>query len=157
MYVCMYVCMHVWMYVCMPVIDLLGNFHFVSSSYFNTHPIPIPTYRHTWSLIMNGCPMGGRGEYMIISRFSQSHLLLISGAPALSLAFATENIKKSATRASRARNLLSSWASLKFTLFAAAIIQVCRLKVTVVHNPTYLTEFLKKLNNRVPVTQLNKD
>ena len=44
------------------VFDLLGKFHFVSlSSYFNTNPIPTLSYQHTsGSLIVNGCPRGGR-------------------------------------------------------------------------------------------------
>ena len=38
------------------VFDLLGKFHFVSlSSYFNTNPIPTPSYQQTSrSLIVNG-------------------------------------------------------------------------------------------------------
>ena len=94
---------------------------------------------------------------MIISRFSQSPSLLISAASALSLAFAAEN-KKKLPLAPRGRETfeLDLWASLKFNLFVPAIIQVCRLKVTVVHNPTYLTEFLKKPGiTRCP--QLNRD
>ena len=139
----------------MPVFNLLGKFHFVSSSYFNSHPIPTPTYQHTWSLIVNGCPIG-RGEYMIICRFSQSPSLLISGASALSLAFAAEDKKKICrSRLAGEKSFeLDLWA--KFNLFVPAIIQVCRLKVTVVHNPTYLTEFLKKPGiTRCP--QLNRD
>ena len=100
----------------------------------------------------------GRGEYMIISRFSQSPSLLISGASALSLAFATE-IKKKICRSRLAGEKsfeLDLWATLKFTLFVLAIIQVCRLKVTVVHNPTYLTEFLKK-PGITRCSQLNRD
>ena len=42
------------------VFDLLGKFHLVSSSYFNSNPIPTPSYQHTpRSLIVNGCPRGG--------------------------------------------------------------------------------------------------
>lgn len=100
----------------------------------------------------------GRGAYMIISRFSQSPSLLISGASALSLAFAAEDKKKICrSRLAGEKSFeLDLWASLKFNLFVPAIIQVCRLKVTVVHNPTYLTEFLKKPGiTRCP--QLNRD
>ena len=58
------------------VFDLLGKFHFVSlSSYFNTNPIPTPSYQQTSrSLIVNGCPSGGGGEKMIISRLRPSLL-----------------------------------------------------------------------------------
>ena len=93
---------------------------------------------------------------MIISRFSQSPSLLISGASALSLAFAAENKKKNCrSRLARDKSFeLDLWASLKFTFFVPAIIQVCRLKVTV--EPTCLTEFLKKPGiTRCP--QLNRD
>ena len=42
------------------VFYLLGKFHSVFSSYFNTHPIPTPTlYQHTFNFIVNGCLRGG--------------------------------------------------------------------------------------------------
>lgn len=42
------------------VFYLLGKFHSLFSSYFNTHPIPTPTlYQHTCNFIVNGCPRGG--------------------------------------------------------------------------------------------------
>ena len=65
------------------VFDLLGKFHFVSlSSYFNTNPIPTPSYQQTSrSLIVNGWPSRGRGDNMITSRFSQNHSLLFSELP----------------------------------------------------------------------------
>ena len=62
------------------VFDLLGKFHFVSlSSYFNTNPIPTPSYQQTSrSLIVNGCPSTGGADNMITSRLSQSPSLLFS-------------------------------------------------------------------------------
>ena len=100
------------------VFNLLGKSHFVSSSYFNTHPIPTPTYQHTWSLIVNGCPVGG-GEYMIICRFTQSPSLLIRSFRSLARFCRRKQKKVCRSRLADEKSFeldRELWASLKFTL-----------------------------------------
>ena len=105
----------------------------VSSSYLNIHPIPTPTHQHTGSLCTG---VQGEGVKKVYPDFLKV------------LRFSFLELSPSSSRLPQKNFELDLWASLKFTLFLPAIIQVCRVNVTVAQNPNHLAELLKKMKQQ---------